>query len=332
VCRGGEPGPDGRGPRPRARPLCRPLGLSLALLACLAATSCARDVDPAGPPGTAELEDAAWDDGMAVVQVYRGRVRCYGVWRDAEVRDYMVREYIDPDDLTKRDTPGPHLVPVLKVNRTLEFATGTYDYRFLSSFHFRRDTGALLKGTGTCLNACGAVFQRWDAGSERLLSDSYWEGEGRREADLAAAPGWRFADELPFVVRSLSDGAEVRVLPPLASPRSGLQPAGTEAWVGVGDLCVECLLPSPGAARLNGAAAAGPRSVPSRSLSVRQAGTRTRLLGPDGATEAEWDYDQGGFLEAWTLPGEQEFRRVRWFRGPYWERARPEDRGLVEPR
>lgn len=311
------------------------LAAAAAPVALLAAGCCACAVDLSGD---ARFADASWDDGMAVVQTFEGRVRRYGEWRDAVVRDYMVREYLDPDELTKRDAPTPSLVPVLKANRTIEFATGSYDYRLTTSLFFRRDTGRLVKGVGCCANACGIVFERWDAPSSTLRSDSYWEHEGRAEAPLDASQSF-FADELPFVANAFTEGERIRVLPPLASPHSILQPQrarpipGAEtAWLGIGDLCTECVLPPEGERDPRyGDLAAGPPRVPERELVVKREGKRVRLLDLDGTLALELAYDELGFLEGWTLPNEQEFRRARAFRGPYWERTHPADRALVEP-
>lgn len=287
------------------------------------------------PVGSARFADPSWDDGMAVVLAFEGRVRRYGEWREARARDYLVREHLDRIELTKRDLVAPELVPVLKATRILEFSTGSYDYRLMSSLFFRRADGALVKGLGTCINACGLVFQRWDEPSGLLRTDSYWEGEGRAEAALAPA-GARFADELGFLGSQLEDGQLLRVRPPLASPHSILQPRveaapALQAWLGVGDLCTECVLPPEGlrGERRWSAAAPAPRAVPERLLRVQREGLRTRLLAEDGTLELELVHDERGFLAGWTLRDEQEFRRVAVYRGPYWERTAPSDGALL---
>lgn len=124
--------------------------------------------------------DAGWfarkssDDGKAVVSVFKGRWKQYGYWRDAEIRDYLIREYFDPDELTKRDQETS--LHVLKANRRVTFSTGTYDYRLMSSLFFDRATGRLVKGVGTSQEGCGIAFLRWDRhwqhtdpGDEKLL-------------------------------------------------------------------------------------------------------------------------------------------------------------------
>jgi YD repeat-containing protein len=295
----------------------------------------------ADPPGAARFDSATWDDGMAVVSVFRGRVKRYGVWRAAEARDYLVREYLDPSELTKRDTVTPELVPVLKANRLVEFETGSYGYRLMSSLSFRRADGALVRARGACLNACGLVSHAWDVVSGRVESDSYWENEGRNGAALPVADDRRFADELPFVASSLAHGTVVRVVAPLVSPRSIVRPANeasADTGLGLGDICEECLAPGSGARASRGStfgAALG--YVRAQRLTVAReehagGGATVRFVDGAGSAAAEYTYDAAGHLQGWTIRGEQEFELVRAFRGPYWELVAEDDRARVRAR
>lgn len=304
-----------------------PCLLVCALLAC------------AGPNGRTELatgdarfDDPSWDDGRAVVSVFRGRVQRYGEWRDAVVRDYLVREFLDPQDRTKRDDPGPRAIPVLKANRLLEFDTGTYGYRLMGSFHFRRDDAALVRARGSCQNACGLVTQAWDVEGQALRSDSYWEYEGLFSTPLAAGD-WRFADELAFVASTLPAGSELRVVGPIAAPRSIVQPPAkgetTAGGIGIGDLCLECTDPGVGVRPpVDGA----PRRVGERVLRVERSGRTTRFVADDGRVEAEFVVDERGYLESWRIRDEQEFERTTILRTPYWERTSESDRASVSAR
>ncbi len=288
---------------------------------------------------SATFADSAWDDGMAVVMVFRGKVKRYGVWRDAEVRDYLVREYLEPADMTKRDRPSPDAIPVLKVNRLTEFATGTYDYRLMSSLFFHRADDTLVKGVGTCQNGCGIVFQRYDGASRELTTDSYWEHEGRMNATQEII-GARFADELPFVAHALPHGSELTVLPPLAAPKSSIhrhtamptpkvEAVESVETVGIGDACIACVAGVPETLTATDATTT---FVPSHVLRVERDGAITRLVERDGSIAAEFEYDAGGFLVAWRIRDEQEFRRSGEFRGPYWERTSAADRQSMERR
>ncbi len=303
--------------------------------------------------GKAAFDDASWDDGMAVVSVFRGQFKRYGEWREAEVRDYVVREYLDPQDWTKRNGSDPDLVPVIKVNRMVQFPAGSYDYRLMSSLFFRRDDSRLVKGVGVCLNACGVVYQRWDRSSQRLVADSYWEHEGRTDSSWPAEVGSRFADELPFVAATLDSHRPVHVWSPLAYPRSiapreegeaARTAAATSAVdlasltsLGIGDSCDDCVItPSSGPSADPMSPVELPQPLPPTSengpLRIERDGNATRLISDDGTLRAEFRYDANGFLSGWTIPGEQEFHRTSVFRGPYWERTAPTDHALLEGR
>ena len=284
--------------------------------------------------GSAHFESASWDDGLAVVATYRGRVKRYGAWRPAVARDYLVREALDPVELTKRDAPKAGALRVLKANRLLEFETGSYSYRLMSSTSFARADGRLVRARGSCQNACGLVYHAWDERSGSLQIDSYWEGEGSQSVPLPAALDRRFADELPFIADRLDDGELVRVVAPLVSPRS-LAGATTEAaGLGIGDMCVECL-GLDAAEDVQPSAQNGPAlTVFAASLTARRTarpdgGTTCELVDREGRTAACFRYDAEGFLVGWVVAGEQEFERVRIARCAYWERVAPGDRALV---
>lgn len=235
---------------------------------------------------SAWLRSARWDDGKAVVCVYRGRLMRYGHWREAEVRDYLIREYFDPRELTKRDEAGAGLIPVLKVNRHLTYTTGTYQYRLMHSLFFHRETGELVKAVASSQEGCGLVFLRWDFRDRKLRWDSYWEGEGMGARPLPKRGQVFFADELPFLAPHLRDGA-VRVQPSLLRNRVGDEPESA------------------------------------RMIHAEQ--RRAVVKDADGRVTAEFVYDADGFLERWTVPGAQEFTRVSCRRMYYWQFTDPGD-------
>jgi hypothetical protein len=168
-----------------------------------------RDLDPDW------FAQAAWDDGKAVVSVFEGRWMQYGHWRDAEIRDYVIREFFDPDELTKRDAETE--LRVIKANRQVTFSTGTYDYRLMSSLFFDRATARLVKGVGTSQEGCGIAFLRWDHTTRALQFDTYWEGEGAGRRPLEKKGLVFFEDELPFVAARLADGVKITIYPSLTS-------------------------------------------------------------------------------------------------------------------
>jgi len=227
-----------------------------------------------------------WDDGKAVVSVFRGQFKRYGKWRPAEVRDYIIREYLDPDELTKRDVRKPGLLPVLKVNRQITFTTGTYDYRLMHSLFFHRETGELIKAVGTSQEGCGIAFQRWDR-SGRFSFDTYFEGEGRGEKDMPRTGP--FVDEVPFLGERLEAGATYEIAPSLL--RNSLR-AGAET----------------------------------RSWKLERRNQRRCIWrAKSGAVAAEFVYDSAGFLLSWKIAGAEEFVRVARTRMYYWEHTGPGD-------
>ncbi|MHC4137208.1 MAG: hypothetical protein ACYS0K_19825 [Planctomycetota bacterium] len=255
-----------------------------ALLPVLLLLVAACDEKPAVDP--AWFRSQRWDDGKAVVCVYRGRLKRYDQWREAEVRDYLIREYLDRKELTKRDEVTAGLVPAIKVNRQVTFTTGTYQYRLMHSLFFHRETGELLKAVASSQEGCGLVFSRWDFLDRRLRWDSYWEGEGVGARPLPKHGQVFFADELPFLAPHLRTAA-VRVYPSLLRNRLG-----------------------------------GARET---SRTVRSEGRRAVVKDAAGAVAAEFVYDADGFLERWTVPGAQEFERVARRRMYYWQFTDPGD-------
>jgi len=318
--------------------------MTVAVLATACATPGGKDLGDA--PGAARFDAATWDDGLAVVTVFRGRVKRYGSWRDAEARDYLVREYLEPTELTKRDQPTAELIPVMKANRLVQFETGAYGYRLMSTLSFRRADTLLVRGRGSCQNACGLVTHAWDVNSGRVDADSYWEHEGQTGAALPAAADRRFADELPFVANTLTHGSVIRVVAPLASPRSivrTVDEVSADTGLGIGDICEECLAPGSGASASRGWAPGGqgfgalPPHVRAQSLTVQRqervgSGATVQLLDGTSSVVAEFHYDDAGHLERWTIRGEQEFERVRVFRGAYWELIADADQARVRAR
>ncbi len=229
--------------------------------------------------------DPAFDDGAAVISVYRGRVLKYGIWRDAEVRDYVIREYLDPTELTKREKATATTIPVLKVNRHITFATGTYDYRLMHSLFFDRRSGALVKAVATSQEGCGVAFQRWDRASATLTYDTYWEGEGAGTKSFGKNGSNVFADEVPFLAAQMSNATTLQVWPSLMRNKIGTFEATAQK--------VE------------------------KSKSAVMVG------------DAEYRYDEQGFLTRWKSPTE-EFSRVKKTRLYYWKHTKPGDEKLLK--
>ena len=263
--------------------------LLLAVVAALLSPLSPGGEEPEWRVDAAWFADRAWEDGAAEVSVFQGTFRKYGTWRDAQVRDYVIGEHLDAEELTKRERETD--VPVLKANRLVRFQTGTYEYRLMASLFFDRRDGQLVKATGSSQEGCGIAFQRWDRNARSLSYDTYWEGEGAGARELGKGGHTFFVDELPFVAPRLARGAGITVLPSLTN--SNLR--------GFGE----------------------------RALVVERSGATTSLVADDGSTWATFTIDGDGHLLAWTITGQQEFRRLVRKRLHYWEHTAPEDEELL---
>jgi len=100
-----------------------------------------------------------------------------------------------------------------------------------------------------------------------------------------------FVDELPFVAPRLPVGARITVFPTLTN--SNLRGFG------------------------------------GRPLQVKRSGATTELLTDDGTARATFTVDDDGHVLAWTIAGEQEFRRLARKRLYYWEHTAPGDEELL---
>jgi len=261
-----------------------------AALLLLAFAAC----DDGNPVDADWFGSASWNDGKAVVSVFRGKWKRYGEWRDAEAREYLIREYLHPEELAKRDRIDDSLVPVIKANRHVAFNTGTYDYRLMRSLFFDRATGGLVKAVGSSQDGCGLTFQRWDRNRRERVFDSYWEGEGAGARNVGRKGGALFMDELPYVAARLPSGAKVTVLTPsFLDNRLGSEVAAEH---------------------------------------VIEGDARKRMLKTSaGALVATYEYDDEGFLSAWRIEGQQEFERVVKRRLYYWEQVGRADERLLRP-
>lgn len=282
----------------RARRLPRLVAPILFGAAVLAASAGCRDAaEPAAPSGldAAWFSSTVWDDGLALVNVYDGQVLQYGTWRDAQVRDYLVREHHDPVERTKRDRLRPDLVQVLKAHRMLAFETGTYGYRRASTLFFRRADGRLTKALGSGQDGCGLTVQRYDDDPGLLRFDSYWEGEGRGERPLRLGAGDHLEDELPFVLFGSAQGRSIRRFPSLTA-------SSLRGWRG-----------------------------PPPTFSVRRSdrtdapGVVVSLVDAAGGDAATYVYDADGTLASWRVEGAEAFERRASRRFAYWEKTSPQD-------
>ena len=116
----------------------------VALYTVTAVTATAREED-----GRDWLNLPIWDEGLAEVCLYEGKMKKYGALRPFELDVITVREHFDPEKLVKtRPAKGKETIPIMKVNIRRAVRTGVYKYvQMASVFVDRRDAGLVKLST-----------------------------------------------------------------------------------------------------------------------------------------------------------------------------------------
>jgi hypothetical protein len=186
-------------------------------------------------PGQSQID--RWSDGKAELDGYQLVQPRYGELRKGTVVLIFVKEDFSEALRVKAD-PGRHeasdVFPVLKLNAVKDFQTGIYDYNLMTSvfsaFESRkgRREGAPTKIVFSAQEWCGSMFEEllFDAKSVRQRRFSYFDGEADQEASLEHPEGGVTVDELPILVRGITEAGfhrgetkEVAVLPSLERMR-----------------------------------------------------------------------------------------------------------------
>ncbi len=257
---------DAPGPLPAVRGPARPgavPAVAIAVAALLAA--CAPDAggpwadagdhDGAEPPGAPLVPDLGsyswlpqrpeagassgfwdrWGDGRAEMSGYRVSVPRYGEIRDGRLALIYVTEPHDRRRWIKDDdAEAPHRVEVMKLNAALEFRTGVYPYRALTSVFapvadWGRERFSPVKLAASVQEWCGSWrLQAWPGERGfRSLRLSYFAGEGERLREVDAPGDVLWEDALLIQLREL-DGPFAgggdwsgRVVPSLWRLRTG---------------------------------------------------------------------------------------------------------------
>jgi hypothetical protein len=172
------------------------------------------------PSGSAEPEFGDrfwkhWGDGRAELAGYDLTFPRYGAPRMGTAVAIFVTETFSHALRVKAD-PGRHPradeFPVLKLNLVRDFATGIYDYNLMTSAFValeRRDgrpAGAVTKLSFSSQEWCGNVYAQalFDAGSARVTSHSYFDGEADQERRVAVPAGAVCEDALLVWARGLA--------------------------------------------------------------------------------------------------------------------------------
>lgn len=129
-----------------------------------------------------------WGDGKGELAGYDLTFPRYGQPRRGIAVTVFVTETFSNSLRVKSDSvkhPSTDEFPVMKLNLVEDFATGIYDYNLLTSAFVAlvpvngRPAGAATKVSFSSQEWCGGVYGQllFDAGSARLVSHSYFDGE-----------------------------------------------------------------------------------------------------------------------------------------------------------
>ncbi len=148
------------------------------------------------------LQQRKWEDGLAEVCLYEGKLLKYGALRDSALELITVREHFDPERLVKtRPAPGKRVLPVMKQNLVRRTRTGVYEYMQMSSVFLHRETGELLKLSVVSAEWCGnsfALFERKQPHATLHISN-YMDDRGSTTFELTDVP--LFYDEIIPLLR-----------------------------------------------------------------------------------------------------------------------------------
>lgn len=152
-----------------------------------------------------------WGDGKAELSSYEVVQMRYGEARAGEGVLIYVTEDLNRKTLIKVESPTPAAdrLYTLKLNHTLKFNTGIYDYSVMTSVFSRVEGGAgdfdLQKITFSAQEWCGHVFEEVRPEGKRLRGEinSYFEREGKQDYVLDLPDEYISGDHLLIALREL---------------------------------------------------------------------------------------------------------------------------------
>src|SRR5713226_4431856 len=137
-----------------------------------------------------------WGDGKGEVSAYDLTFPRYGELRKGVAVVVFVTETFS-NSLRVKSDPGKHPksdeFPVMKLNLVQDFSTGIYDYNLMTSAFVAlapvngRPAGSPTKVSFSSQEWCGDTYGQvlFDAGSARLTSHSYFDGEADDSRNLS---------------------------------------------------------------------------------------------------------------------------------------------------
>jgi hypothetical protein len=192
---------------------------STVLLTLMLATATCAEINP-------WLNHPRWDEGLAEIALYDGKLNKYGSPRDASVDLITVREYFHPERFVKTAAPtvgGVNSLPVMKQNFTRRIRTGIYEYVQAGSAFVDRISGDLLKISAISTEWCGnsSALLVCDGRSRTLQISNYMDDRGFNLHSLDTSDDLLFYDQLILYFRihahTLQPGTSLRIADTLIS-------------------------------------------------------------------------------------------------------------------
>lgn len=131
-----------------------------------------------------------WYQGKAECNTFRVQQSRYGAIRDGEATLIFVTEDLHPNTHVKLDQPehaGNAKIPVLKMNRNLDFFTGIYPYHLMTSvFTPVAENSKTVKIVQSVTEWCGQAYMQCDVkgGGVELQWFSYFEQDSSGSKSL----------------------------------------------------------------------------------------------------------------------------------------------------
>lgn len=134
-----------------------------------------------------------WYEGKAELTSYSLMQNRYrDVHPGQAVMVFVTEDFLTDKQVKNDNYTNPNSIPILKMNRVLDFPTGLYDYHIMTSTFTPAEMQKhphSLKVTQSTTEWCGQVFSQlnYDKGQYKSRLFSYFESEGDQETKFKAA-------------------------------------------------------------------------------------------------------------------------------------------------
>lgn len=171
-----------------------------------------------------------WYQGKAELTSYTLMQNRYrDVHPGQAVMVFVTEDFLTDKQVKNDNYSNPNSIPILKMNRVLDFPTGLYDYHIMTSTFTPAETHKhphTLKVTQSTTEWCGQVFSQlnYKKGEYQSKLFSYFESEGDQETKFKAA---LLEDEVFNRIRidpSALPSGKIKMLPSLTYLRLAHRP------------------------------------------------------------------------------------------------------------